>query len=123
MLNRWACNSSANSLPTANLEALFYSDTGVTNASGVASLWADQSGFGRDYAQATGANQPIYLPYSGTKYAYHPKINGCYYSTPDSAALRATQDLTIEWYGTLDTVTPPSGVWYCFVEKMDASAY
>lgn len=33
---------------------------GVTEAGGFASLWADQSGNGRDLAQATGTNQPAY---------------------------------------------------------------
>ena len=100
MLNRWAGNSSANSLPTANLEALFYADTGVTTASGVSSVWADQSGLGHNFLQGTGANQPIYLPYSGEKYSYHPGIVGDNFSTPSSSSanLSNNADIVVDCY-------------------------
>lgn len=40
------------------MAAWFRKGTGITSAASAVSGWADQSGNGRDYAQATGANQP-----------------------------------------------------------------
>lgn len=53
--------------------AWYQPGVGVTGTL-TASNWADQSGNGRDLAQGTAGNQPIYLPYSGTPYAYLPAV-------------------------------------------------
>lgn len=56
----------------------------------------------RNLVQATGANQPTYLSYEGTKYAWHPGVAGNYFSTPNAAANQITGDIDIRWYGELD---------------------
>lgn len=73
--------------------AWYQPGVGVTGTL-TASAWADQSGNGRDLAQGTAGNQPIYLPYSGTAYGYLPGVSGNYFSTPDSAAF-PTGDIDI----------------------------
>ncbi|MDE2104597.1 MAG: hypothetical protein KGL39_45600, partial [Patescibacteria group bacterium] len=47
----------------------------------------------RDLYQGTAANQPIYLPYSGTKYGYLNMVSGNYFSTPDATALHVVNDI------------------------------
>ena len=49
----------------------------------------------RDLVNLTAANQPIYLPYSGSKYAYLNAVAGNYLSAPDAAPLRITGDIGI----------------------------
>lgn len=87
-------SSLTNPIPALVPAAWFRGGYGVTGTL-TASNWADQSGNGRDLAQATGGNQPIYLPYSGTPYAYLPGVAGNYFSTPDSAASSITGDIDI----------------------------
>lgn len=45
-----------------NLAAWYRFNTGITQAGGFASAWADQSGNGRNLVQASGANQPSVNP-------------------------------------------------------------
>lgn len=85
--------------------AWFQPGVGVTGTL-TASNWADQSGNGRDLAQGTAGNQPIYLPYSGSPYAYLPGVAGNYFSTPDSAANSISGDIDIRVYAALDDWTP-----------------
>lgn len=85
--------------------AWFKPGVGVTGTL-TASNWADQSGNGRDLAQGTAGNQPIYLPYVGTPYAYLPGVSGNYFSTPDSVANSITGDIDIRVKVALDDWTP-----------------
>lgn len=82
-------------ISSANLAARFDANTGITSSGGVASAWADQSGNARPLLQATGANQPIHLPFIGTKYAQTFGVVGNYFSTPDSVSNSITSDLAI----------------------------
>lgn len=43
-----------------NLEAWYKADAGITTVSSAVSVWADQSGNGRDMTQGTAANRPAY---------------------------------------------------------------
>lgn len=85
--------------------AWYQPGVGVTGTL-TASNWADQSGNGRDLAQATSGNQPIYLPYSGTPYAWLPGVVGNYFSTPDSVAASITGAITIDVYVSCNDWTP-----------------
>ena len=53
--------------------------TGSLNAS----AWANQIGIAGPLLQATGANQPIYLPFSGEKYAYLPAVAANTFTSPN----------------------------------------
>lgn len=82
-------------IPLSGLAAAFDAALGITSSGGFASAWADQSGNGRSLLQATGANQPIHLPFAGTKYGWLPGVAGNYFSTPDSVAASITGDIDI----------------------------
>ena len=69
--------------------------TGTLNAS----AWLNSIGAASSLAQATGANQPIVLPWSGTNYLWLPGVGGNYVSTPDAAANRITGDIAVVGYG------------------------
>ena len=86
-----------------NLAAWYKPGVGVTGTL-TASNWADQSGNGRDLAQATGANQPIYLPYSGTPYGWVPAVIGNAFSCPKPATA-LTGDICIKVRVAADDVT------------------
>jgi len=60
----------------------------------------------RDLYQGTVANQPVYLPYSGTKYAYLNGVAGNYLSAPDSAALSITGDIDLRCELAMNDWTP-----------------
>jgi len=60
----------------------------------------------RDLYQGTVANQPVYLPFTGSKYAYLNGTSGNYLSTPDSAALDITGDIDIRAQVSLIDWTP-----------------
>jgi hypothetical protein len=45
--------------PTDNIAAWFKKGIGITDVANAVSTWADQSGNGRNYTQATGSAQPI----------------------------------------------------------------
>lgn len=77
---------------------------------------------GRSLLQATAANQPVYLDYSGTKYGYHPGVAGNYFSTPDAAANQITGDIDLRWYGKLDTLSPV-GNYASLVKKWAGGGY
>jgi len=78
-----------------NLAAHFDAGLGITAAGGFASQHADISGYARHRTQATGANQPIHLPFSGTKYGWLSGVAGNYFSTPDSVANSITGNIDI----------------------------
>ncbi len=84
-------------IPTLNLAARFDAAFDVTSSAGFASAWADRSGNGRNLLQATGANQPIHLAYSGTKYGWLPGVAGNRFTTPDSAANSITGSIDIRF--------------------------
>ena len=82
-------------------------DSGITQADATerVSGWAPLKG-SDSLAQATAANQPILLPYSGTNYLWLPKVNGNYAATPDSVPLSITGDIDIRMRVSMDDWTP-----------------
>lgn len=98
-------------ISSANLAARFDAALGITSSGGFASAWADQSGNGRNLLQATGANQPIHLPFAGTKYGYLPGVAGNYFSTPDSVANSITGDIDIRCEYSGDWTPSAVTVW------------
>lgn len=93
-------------IPRAGLAAQFDAKTGITSAGGFASAWADLSGNARPLLQATGANQPIHLPFSGVKYGWLPGVAGNYFSTPDSVANSITGTIDVDFCGAAVDWTP-----------------
>lgn len=67
------------------LEALYLPGIGVTGTVN-ASQWDDQYANGRHFKQASGAAQPIYLPFTGQQYMWSPAVSGNYASTPHASA-------------------------------------
>lgn len=104
MLQQSGAASIINSAP--GIVARFDATTGITSAGGFASQWSDLSGNARHLLQATGANQPIHLDYSGTKYGWLPGVAGNYFSTPDSVAASITGDIDIRVKAALVDWTP-----------------
>jgi len=90
-------------LTVADYDASF----GVTGALN-ASAWANQIGAAGPLLQATGANQPIVLPYSGEKYAYLPGVAANDLTTPNAAANQIVGDIEIIAYVSLNDVTAAS---------------
>jgi len=105
MSNNWG---SVYTPPRAGLAAQFDARFGITSSGGFASAWADQSGNGRSLLQVTGANQPIHLPFSGTKYGWLSGDVGNYFSTPDSV-LNSNSPDKIEAKLALKDWTPAIG--------------
>lgn len=72
--------------------------------------WLDLSGRGHhlQLGSISGAdtNDPLFLDYTGIKYAYLPGISGNYLSAPDSAALSITGDIDIRCAAALTDWTP-----------------
>ena len=68
---------------------------GVTSASERVSAWAPSLKGSHSLDQATAANQPILLPYSGTNYLWLPGVGGNYASAPDSVPLSITGDIDL----------------------------
>lgn len=60
----------------------------------------------RDLVQLTTADQPLYLPWSGTNYGYSPAVSGNYFSTPSSTALNITGDIDIRIFASLTNWKP-----------------
>jgi hypothetical protein len=85
-----------NPLRLPGLAAAYDARTGVTaDSTNRVSAWADLSGKGRPLVQGTGANQPLWLPYSGNNYLHLPGVVGNYASTPDSPAASVTADIDL----------------------------
>lgn len=80
-------------LRDGNTAANFEPGVGVTGTLNCSS-WADQSGNGRDLAQASGAAQPAVLSFSGQRYAWLPGVAGNYFS-----AASATTEFTTAMAG------------------------
>lgn len=108
-------------IPIANRAAHFDASLGITSSGGFASAWADQSGNGRNLLQATGANQPIHLPFTGTKYGWLPGVAGNYFSTPDSVAASVTGDIDIDVCVAPDDWTPVD--YHNFISKWVGATY
>jgi len=72
--------------------------------------WLDQSGNGHNaqFGSTAGAdtNDPLFLDYTGTQYLHLPGIGGNYASTPDTAPLDITGDLSLQAFIALDDWTP-----------------
>lgn len=94
--------------PRGNLVGWYKASQGITSASGRVSAWANSYGGAPALAQATGASQPIELPYSGQNYMYLPGAASNYASTPSAAANRITGDLDLRLCLAADTWTPAS---------------
>lgn len=77
--------------------------TGTLNAS----AWANQIGVAPALAQATGANQPIYLPFSGSKYAWFPGAASNTFSSPNKS-ISGNVTMTVDV--ALDDWTPASTI-------------
>jgi len=60
-----------------------------------ASAWLNSIGAAPSLAQASGAAQPIILPYSGQKYLANFGVSGNYLSTPSAAANQITGDIDL----------------------------
>lgn len=101
-------------LRDGNTVAQYRADAGVTGNLN-ASAWAPQTGAAPSLAQATGANRPIVLPFSGEKYGWLPGVASNFFSTPDSAANSITGDLCITVEAALDLWS--SGVVQALVSK------
>jgi len=88
--------------------------TGTLNAS----AWLNSIGAAPSLTQASGAAQPIILPFSGQKYAYLPGVNGNEYTTPSAAANQITGDIDIRVYVALNNWASTT---QCLIGKYVAS--
>lgn len=93
-------------LADGNTVAWYRPGVGVTGALN-ASAWADQSGNGNNLLQATGANQPIYLPFTGAKYLYLPAVASNTVTTPTKTI---TGNMTHTFDVALNDYTPAADV-------------
>ncbi len=84
-------------IPTKNLAARFDANQGISSAGGFASQWSDISGNARNLLQATGANQPIHLPYAEEKYFRSFGTNGNYASSVIAAVNAITGDIDVDF--------------------------
>ncbi len=91
-------------LRDGNTVADYRADTGVTGTLN-ASAWANQIGAAGPQSQVTAANQPIYLPWSGTNFLWLPNAAGNYASAPSSSALNPAGNFCIVFDGALDDWT------------------
>jgi hypothetical protein len=73
----------------------------------------------RDLYQATVTKMPVYLPYTGTNYGWLGGVNGNGFTTPNSAGITLTGDLSFVCRVTLDSVAP-SG-FYVFGSQQPSS--
>jgi len=96
----------------AGLSGWWRQGIGITAASERVSQWNDQSGNARHLLQATGANQPIYLPYSGANYAWCPGVASNNLSVP-TKVITGNFRITLDF--SLDDFTP--GSTYSFLNK------
>jgi len=72
----------------------------TVNATNRVSAWADQTPNGNTLLQGTTANQPLYLPWSGTNYGYLPKVNGNDFTTPNATANQIVNDIGVDIFFT-----------------------
>lgn len=93
-------------LADGNTVAWYRPGVGVTGTLN-ASAWANQLGAAPSLAQATGANQPIYLPFAGTKYVYLPAVAANTVTTPTKTI---TGNFTITLDLALNDYTPAADV-------------
>jgi len=94
-------------------------DQGGTYLQAISS-WPDLGPNGWHAVQATGANQPLFLPWSGENYLHLPGVAGNYISTPSSAAINAVAtDFTMTF--RLGAFTAASGSVQCLLAKRNAS--
>jgi len=94
-------------------------DQGGTYLQAISS-WPDLGPNGWHAVQATGANQPLFLPWSGENYLHLPGVAGNYISTPSSAAINAVlTDFTMTY--RFGTFTAASGAVQCLLTKRNAA--
>lgn len=79
---------------------------GVTSASERVSAWAATLKGSASLDQASGAAQPILLPYAGVNYLWLPGVASNHATAPDSAALSVTGDITLDAYYAANDWTP-----------------
>ena len=92
-------------LDDGNTKAWYQPGVGVTGTLN-ASAWADQSGNGNNLLQATGANQPIVLPWTAN-YAYLPAVAGNTLTSPNQTVIESQ---TITFDIALNDYTPAADV-------------
>jgi hypothetical protein len=80
---------------------------GITSASERVSAWAPTLKGSHSLDQATGANQPILLPYSGTNYCWFPAVAGNTITTPTKTI---TGNFSILLDVAFDDYTPAGNV-------------
>ena len=76
--------------------------TGTLNAS----AWLNSIGAAPSLDQASGAAQPIILPFSGQKYAYISGVAGNNFTSPSSSAANVTGDIDLRAYVALNSWLP-----------------
>lgn len=118
--NRRAAGGRQFVIPTRNLAARFDANQGITSAAGFASQWNDISGNARHLLQATGANQPIHLPYSGVRSVWLPGVSANYVSSSVGTRLNGLGSITIIAKARLQSWVP--GASYMLVSKSDGVA-
>jgi len=99
-------------LPIATADYQPGNYTGTLNAS----AWLNSIGAAPSLAQASGAAQPIILPYSGQKYLANFGVNGNGATTPNAAGSTLTGDMSAVVTVALNSVAPAvanslSGQW------------
>lgn len=82
----------------------------TVNSSNRVSAWADQGGGGNTLLQGTGANQPLYLPWSGSNYLAGLGVLDNFVSTPSAAANQITGDIDIRVKLSAVTWTPAAAI-------------
>lgn len=83
---------------------------GITQSSNSVSQWLSMAtsrvSLNQNLKQATGANQPSWLRWTGANYGYLNGSLGNYFSTPDSVAVSVTGDIDLRANVALDNWVP-----------------